>query len=174
MSRNRQRHTCEQETIIKLSTKSLCLWALVPTSNPCFIPNLRAGVKRAKHCTISWFAGSHSDKGMKDISSSEYVGQANPKLGGETPVRPNLGEKTNLVPCFFHVYCFHPDFSFHLQFGRNCCSVAPLIPLLNINRQLFPACFFQTYVTWIVQQDWHSWSFCILWLYSMMMNHEAF
>jgi hypothetical protein len=82
---------------------------------------------------------------MKDIS--EYVGQANPKRGGETSVRPNFGERTNLVPSFVHVYCFHPDFSFHLQFGRNCCSVTPLIPLLNINSQLFPACFFQTYFT---------------------------
>jgi len=38
---------------------------------------------------------------MKDISSSEYVGQANPKLGDETPVRPNLGEKTNWSPVLF-------------------------------------------------------------------------
>ncbi len=81
---------------------------------------------------------------MKDISSSEYVGQANPKLGVETPVRSNLGEKTNLVPYFVHVYFFHPGFSFHLQFGRNCCSLAPLMPLLSIASSFQPAFFKNT------------------------------
>ncbi len=38
------------------------------------------------------------------------------KTEDETLLRTNLGGKSSLVPCFLHVYCFHPDFSLHPQF----------------------------------------------------------
>jgi hypothetical protein len=47
---------------------------------------------------------------MTNMGSSESAGKANPKLGGETPMRTNLCEKTNLVPFFFTMYFFHCDF----------------------------------------------------------------
>jgi hypothetical protein len=47
-------------------------------------------------------------KNMNNIKLKEWLR----KTGGETPLWPNLDETTNLVSCFFNVFCFHPDFSF--------------------------------------------------------------
>jgi uncharacterized membrane protein len=44
---------------------------------------------------------------MKNMSSSSGgTAKAHPKLGGETYLRTNLGEKTSLIPFFFPMYYF--------------------------------------------------------------------
>jgi hypothetical protein len=53
---------------------------------------------------------------MKYVSSNEGSGKANPKLGMKILWVTNLGEKTSLIPFFYHVHCFDPDFSFRPQF----------------------------------------------------------
>jgi hypothetical protein len=49
---------------------------------------------------------------MKYVSSNEGLGEENPKLGMKNRSSTNLGEKTSLIPFFYH----DPDFSFRTQF----------------------------------------------------------
>jgi hypothetical protein len=53
---------------------------------------------------------------MKYVSSNEGSGKGKSKTGDEIPSSTNLGEKTSLIPFFYHVHCFDPDFSFRPQF----------------------------------------------------------
>jgi hypothetical protein len=61
---------------------------------------------------------------MEDLDSSQGAGNANPKTGGQAPLRTNYEvRKLILVPCFIPVYCFHAHFSFsHPNWG----PVAPV------------------------------------------------
>ncbi len=101
----------EQGTKELLSMKSPCLWDLVWSSTACFIPNLRVSIDWANCAPVHGtgyqfrrFAGSYSDKAL---DSSQGAGNANPKTGGQAPLRTNYeGEKTNFGPLFYSCVLF--------------------------------------------------------------------
>jgi hypothetical protein len=59
------------------------------------------------------------------------------KTEDETLLRTNFSEKSNLVPCFLHLYCFHPDFSLHPQFHS--------VPSVRVTLHITQLCGLRSY-----------------------------